>query len=120
MTQTLVALDLETTGLDPDRDAIIEIGAVKFKGGRVEAEFGQLVNPGRKLTPFITKLTGISDAMLANQARLPMVLPKLEAFVGDAVIIGHNVGFDLSFLRAKGATLPQWPTCWPIPGRWRW
>ena len=103
MTQTLVALDLETTGLDPDRDAIIEIGAVKFKGGRVEAEFGQLVNPGRKLTPFITKLTGISDAMLANQPRLPMVLPKLEAFVGDAVIIGHNVGFDLSFLRAKGA-----------------
>ncbi|MCC7361336.1 MAG: DEAD/DEAH box helicase family protein [Anaerolineales bacterium] len=103
MTQTFVALDLETTGLDPERDAIIEIGAVKFKGGRVEAEFGQLVNPGRKLTPFITQLTGINDAMLANQPRLPMVLPKLEAFVGDAVIIGHNVGFDLSFLRAKGA-----------------
>jgi DNA polymerase III epsilon subunit family exonuclease len=103
MPPTFVALDLETTGLEPDRDAIIEIGAVKFKGERVEAEFSTLVNPNRRLTPFITKLTGITDAMLVNAPRLPLVLPKLEAFVGDAVIIGHNIGFDLSFLRAKGA-----------------
>lgn len=103
MTQTLVALDLETTGLEADRDAIIEIGAIKFKGDRIEAEFSTLVNPNRKLTPFITKLTGITDAMLVNAPKLPQALPKLEAFVGDAVIIGHNIGFDLGFLRAKGA-----------------
>ncbi len=103
MTQTLVALDLETTGLEADRDAIIEIGAIKFKGDRVEAEFSTLINPNRKLTPFITKLTGITDAMLVNAPKLPQALPKLEAFVGDATIIGHNIGFDLGFLRAKGA-----------------
>src|SRR5512144_2086576 len=60
MSKTIVALDLETTGLDPTRDAIIEVGAMKFKGERVEAEFTSLVNPGRKLPPFITRLTGIS------------------------------------------------------------
>ena len=77
MTKTFVTLDLETTGLEPDRDAIIEVGAIKFKGERVEAEFSTLVNPGRKLTPFITRLTGITDAMLVNAPRLPAVLPKL-------------------------------------------
>jgi DNA polymerase-3 subunit epsilon/ATP-dependent DNA helicase DinG len=102
MTKTFVALDLETTGLEPDRDAIIEIGLIKFKGERIEDEFSTLVNPNRKLTPFITRLTGITDAMLVNAPRLPAVLPKLEDFVGDAAVIGHNVGFDLSFLRAKG------------------
>jgi ATP-dependent DNA helicase DinG len=101
MPRTIVALDLETTGLDPARDAIIEVGAIRFKGERVEAEFATLVNPGRKLTPFITRLTGITDAMLANQPRLPEVLPKLAAFVGDAPVVGHNVQFDLSFLQAR-------------------
>jgi ATP-dependent DNA helicase DinG len=103
MPKTIVALDLETTGLEPSRDAIIEIGAIRFKGDRVEAEFSQLVHPGRKLPPFITRLTGISDAMLTNAPRLPAVLPRLEAFVGDAPVIGHNVQFDLSFLRARNA-----------------
>ncbi|MCC6187988.1 MAG: DEAD/DEAH box helicase family protein [Anaerolineales bacterium] len=103
MTKTFVTLDLETTGLEADRDAIIEIGAIKFRGERIEAEFSTLVNPNRKLTPFITRLTGITDAMLVNAPRLPAVLPKLEAFVGGAPVIGHNVGFDLSFLRAKGS-----------------
>ncbi len=103
MPNTFVALDLETTGLEPARDAIIEIGAVKFKGDRVEAEFSALVNPGRKLPPFITRLTGISDAMLLNQPRLAEVLPRLAAFVGDSPVVGHNIQFDLSFLRAHGA-----------------
>jgi ATP-dependent DNA helicase DinG len=101
MAKTIVALDLETTGLEPDRDAIIEIGAIRFKGDRVEAEFSTLVNPGRKLSPFITRLTGITDAMLVNAPRLPALLPKLEAFVGDAPVLGHNVQFDLGFLRAR-------------------
>ena len=103
MPKVFVALDLETTGLEPDRDAIIEVGAVRFKGERVEAEYSTLVNPNRKLSPFITRLTGITDDMLVNAPRLPQVLPKLEAFVGDATIVGHNIRFDLSFLRAKGA-----------------
>ena len=102
MAKTIVALDLETTGLEPDRDAIIEIGAIRFKGERVEAEFSTLVNPGRKLSPFITRLTGITDAMLVNAPRLPALLPKIEAFVGDAPVLGHNIQFDLNFSRARG------------------
>jgi DNA polymerase-3 subunit epsilon/ATP-dependent DNA helicase DinG len=101
MPKTLVALDLETTGLDPERDAILEIGAIKFKGERVEGEFATLVNPGRKIPPFITQLTNINDAMVANAPRLNTVLPELEEFVGEAPVVGHNIKFDLGFLRAK-------------------
>src|SRR3990172_7815408 len=102
MPKTLVALDLETTGLDAERDAIIEIGAIKFKGERVEGELSTLINPGRKIPPFVTQLTGITDAMVTNAPRLNAVLPELEEFVGDAPVIGHNVKFDLGFLRTRG------------------
>ena len=100
--QTLVALDLETTGLDPTRDAIIEIGAVRFRDDRIEEEWSQLVNPGRPLPRFITQLTGITDEMLAEAPRLQEVLEPIRAFVGDHPIVGHAVGFDLSFLQRKG------------------
>ncbi|MBM2849753.1 MAG: DnaQ exonuclease/DinG helicase family protein, partial [Anaerolineales bacterium] len=101
MPKTLVALDIETTGLDAERDAIIEIGAIKFKGERVEGELSTLINPGRKIPPFVTQLTGITDAMVTNAPRLNAVLPELEEFAGDAPVIGHNVKFDLGFLRTK-------------------
>ena len=100
--QTLVALDLETTGLDPTRDAIIEIGAIRFRDDRIEQEWSQLVNPGRPLPRFITQLTGITDEMLAEAPRLQEVLEPVQAFVGDHPIVGHMVGFDLSFLQRKG------------------
>src|SRR3990170_4988097 len=98
----LGALDLETTGLDPERDAVIEVGAVRFRGERIEATWSSLVNPGRPLPPFITQLTGISDDMLAGAPRLAEVLPDLRAFVGQDPLLGHNVGFDVAFLRRKG------------------
>jgi ATP-dependent DNA helicase DinG len=100
--QTLIALDLETTGLDPERDAIIEIGAVRFRGSRVEDEWNTLVNPGQPLSPLIVQLTGITDDMLAGAPRITQVLGDLQAFVGDVPILGHNVQFDLDFLRRKG------------------
>jgi DNA polymerase-3 subunit epsilon/ATP-dependent DNA helicase DinG len=103
MPKTLVALDLETTGLEAERDAILEIGAVKFKGDRTEGEFQTLVNPGRDIPGFITQLTGITNAMVLNAPRLALVLPQLEEFVGDTPVVGHNVRFDLAFLRAKRA-----------------
>lgn len=105
MPQTFVALDLETTGLDPRQDAIIEIGAVRFTLHRDEAEFQELINPGRPIPPAITELTNISEAMVARAPRLAEVLPRLEAFVGQAAIIGHNVKFDLGFLQAKNVLL---------------
>jgi len=103
MAKTLVALDLETTGLESGRDAIIEIGAIRFRGDRVEAEFSTLINPGRKVPLHITQLTGITDAMLVKAPPISAVLPELEEFVGEAPVLGHNVSFDLDFLRAKRA-----------------
>jgi DNA polymerase-3 subunit epsilon/ATP-dependent DNA helicase DinG len=100
--QTLVVLDIETTGLDPRRDAIIEIGAVRFRGSRVEDEWSELVNPGRPVPHFITQLTGITDEMVAGAPRISEVLPALEGFVGDHPILGHRVAFDLGFMRQQG------------------
>jgi ATP-dependent DNA helicase DinG len=100
--RTYIALDLETTGLDPDRDAVIEIGAVRFQDARVESEWASLVNPGRPLPPFITQLTGITDDMLANAPRIQRVVSDLAEFVGDDPILGHNIAFDVSFMRRLG------------------
>ncbi|MEE9217317.1 MAG: helicase C-terminal domain-containing protein [Anaerolineales bacterium] len=100
--QTLISLDIETTGLDPITDAIIEIGAVRFRNSRQEAEWSQLVNPGKPLSRFITQLTGISDEMLSGAPRINEVLQSLDGFVGDEPIVGHRIDFDLSFLRRKG------------------
>ncbi|MEX0788820.1 MAG: helicase C-terminal domain-containing protein [Anaerolineales bacterium] len=99
---TLVALDLETTGLDPQRDAVIEIGVVRFRGDRIEDEWSTLVNPGRPLPPFVAQLTGIQDAMLTGAPRLSSVLSQLQSFVGDLPVLGHSVHFDLSFLQPRG------------------
>jgi ATP-dependent DNA helicase DinG len=100
--QSLIALDLETTGLDFKRDTVIEIGVVRFRGSRVEDTWETLVNPGRPLSALITSLTGINDDMLANAPRLSSVLEKLEDFVGDLPILGHNINFDLRFLQPEG------------------
>ncbi|MEK6256424.1 MAG: exonuclease domain-containing protein [Chloroflexota bacterium] len=98
----IVALDLETTGLDSKKDAIIEIGAIRFSKNRVEAEYSQLINPGRQIPSFITQLTGITNAMVRNAPRIEEVLDELEQFVGDVPVLGHNVKFDLSFVRQQG------------------
>ena len=67
---TIVSLDIETTGLDENRDAIIEIAAVRFNGKRKEAEFNTLINPGRQIPDFITGLTGIDNAIVRQAPRL--------------------------------------------------
>ncbi len=94
---SIVALDIETTGLDPKTDAIIEIGAVRFSGRRIEGEFSTLVNPNRHIPEFITGLTGIDDSMVRQAPRIREVLEELTAFIGDSPILGHNLKFDLSF-----------------------
>ena len=98
----IVALDIETTGLDPDQDAIIEIGAVRFTDRRVEGEWDTLINPGRRIPPFITQLTGIRDSMVLHAPHIDDVLADLVEFIGDAPILGHNVRFDISFLSKRG------------------
>lgn len=99
---SIVAIDIETTGLDENREAIIEIGAVRFNGRRIENEFSTLLNPNRHIPEFITGLTGIDDAMLRQAPRLRDIAPTLEAFVGDSLLLGHNVKFDLAFLKKAG------------------
>jgi DNA polymerase-3 subunit epsilon/ATP-dependent DNA helicase DinG len=99
---SIVALDLETTGLDPKTDTIIEIGAIRFNNRRIEEEFSTLINPRREIPKFITRLTGISNSMVQNSPTIDEVLPELENFVEDLPILGHNVKFDLSFLREQG------------------
>ena len=99
---SIVALDIETTGLDTNKDAIIEIGAVRFNERRVEEEWTTLIHPGRRIPPFITQLTGITDQMVLNAPPVHAVLPELVAFVGNAPVLGHNVRFDLAFLRRHG------------------
>jgi ATP-dependent DNA helicase DinG len=100
--QSIVAIDIETTGLNQDHDAIIEIGAVKFKGHRIEDEWSSLINPNKHIPDFISGLTGIDDAMVRQAPRLRDVALELEAFAGDAPVIGHNVRFDLGFLQRAG------------------
>ena len=99
---TIVSLDIETTGLDENREAIIEIAAVKFNGRRIENEFNTLINPGKHIPEFITGLTGIDDAMVRQAPHLRDIAHELTAFVGDAPILGHNVKFDIGFLRKAG------------------
>ncbi len=101
MPKTYVSLDIETTGLDPTQDAIIEIGAVRFDQSRVVERFTTLVNPGRKLTPFITELTGIRDADLVGAISPQEAARRLADFAGRDAVVGHNVGFDLGFLRRQ-------------------
>ncbi len=95
---SIVAIDLETTGLDPKNDVIIEIGAIRFNDRRIEDEFSTLINPGRAISPFITKLTGINNAMVRSAPIIEEVIPGLENFVQNLPILGHNVKFDVSFL----------------------
>lgn len=95
----IVALDLETTGLDARADAIIEIGAVRFEGNRIADEFTTLINPGKHIPEFITGLTGISDEMVRQAPHIRDVIDELVSFIGDAPILGHNIQFDLSFLK---------------------
>jgi ATP-dependent DNA helicase DinG len=102
MTSTLIALDIETTGLNPESDGITEIGAVRFKGNRIEDEWHSLINPGQRIPAHITRLTGISDAMVRNAPSIHEVLEDLAYFVGDTPVLGHNVRFDLGFLRRYG------------------
>lgn len=99
---SIVALDIETTGLDPSSDSIIEIGAIRFSGRRIEDEWSTLVNPNRLIPSLITQLTGITNEMVRNAPPVRSVIKELEDFIGDCPVLGHNISFDLSFLERAG------------------
>lgn len=107
-----VALDLETTGLDLNKEEIIEIGAVKFKGHEVLDTFETLVNPHRLLPDFIKELTGIAQPEVDGAPAFSEVADGLLEFLGDFPIVGHSIGFDLGFLNKAGLVLanPRYDT----------
>lgn len=99
MIDSYVCLDLETTGLDPKKDKIIEIGAVRVRDGEIDAMLETFINPGGALDERITELTGIVDARLEDAPDISKMLPELLDFIGDDVLLGHSVLFDYSFVK---------------------
>jgi DNA polymerase-3 subunit epsilon len=93
-----VVLDFETTGLDPIYDEIIEVGAIRVSNGIIDSEFSTLVKPDGKISSFVTDLTGITNKMVTDAPKIQDVLPSLLKFIGDSVVLGHNVHFDINFL----------------------
>jgi len=107
---TFVIVDLETTGGSADADAITEIGAVKVRGGEILGELGTLVDPGRAIPPRIVEITGITTAMVRDAPQIDAVLPAFLEFARGAVLVAHNAGFDVGFLKAAAArTGIPWP-----------
>lgn len=93
-----VVIDVETTGFDPTCDKIIEIGALKVENGTLVDSFSTLVNPGVPVDDFITQLTGITNDDLASAPAPDSVLSAFSNFIGDSILVGHNVHFDVNFL----------------------
>ena len=96
-----VLVDIETTGLSPINDEIIEIGAIKVKNNLIVDSFNQLIKINRSLSPFITNLTGITDEMLKTGKTPTQVYLDFVQFIEEDIIIGHNINFDLGFLSNK-------------------
>ncbi|HYH11048.1 MAG TPA: 3'-5' exonuclease, partial [Thermomicrobiales bacterium] len=96
-----VSVDVETTGLKPASQRIIEVALVRFEGGIETARFDRLVNPGRRIPSYISKLTGIRDDDVEDAAAFAQLANEIVEFIGNDILVGHNVGFDIGFLNAE-------------------
>lgn len=97
------SVDIETTGLSPEKDNIIEIGAIRYRGGVPVCKFQSLVKPppgsdGNYVSRYIASFTHISNEMLETAPDITVVLPKFDKFLGSDIIVGYNVNFDINFL----------------------
>ena len=101
----IVVVDFETTGLNPRKNRIMEIGAVRIRNGQVVEEYSRFVNPQEPIPEEVVKLTGITDAMVADAGTADTEIPKLLEFIGDAAFAAHNAKFDSAFLREECARL---------------
>ncbi|MBW6458896.1 MAG: DEAD/DEAH box helicase, partial [FCB group bacterium] len=99
--ETCIAFDVETTGLDPASEEVIQFSAVKFVNGKIAEELNLFCDPGRPIPSFITELTRIDDEMVAGEPSFNERLDEILDFFGEYTLIAHNAPFDLSFLDAK-------------------
>ena len=95
---TFVVFDIETTGFSSVKDRIIEIGAVKVENGTIVSRYSTFVNPEVPIPFEITKLTSITDTMVIDAPKIEAALPEFMDYVGDAVLVAHNAGFDVGFI----------------------
>ena len=92
------AFDTETTGLNPEEEKILEIGAVSFDRLGIRARYNVLINPQRKILPEITRVNGIDDSMVSGKLTFAENVPHFLGFIKDSVLIAHNTPFDLGFV----------------------
>ncbi|MCI6241494.1 MAG: PolC-type DNA polymerase III [Clostridium sp.] len=100
-----VVFDIETTGLSPTNNRIIEIGAVRIKDGKIQDTFSEFINPEVPIPYSITKLTSITDAMVQSAPTIDVILPKFLEYIGDASVVAHNAAFDTGFIRENAKRL---------------
>ncbi len=93
--------DTETTGLDPRTNRVVEIGGIRFDTKGISARFNVLMNPDTFMPSEVTRINGITDAMLAGQPKAASVIPDFLRFIGDSVLIAHNAPFDVSFINEE-------------------
>lgn len=99
MIDTFVALDIETTGLSPENDRIIEIGIARYTQGTCKEKYETFVNPGCEISSMINQITGINDHMVEDAPDISKVIGKVVDFVGNGPILGHNINFDYKFIK---------------------
>ena len=97
-----VALDLETTGLHAEQDAILEVAAIKFQGNELLDIFETFVAPGRSIPYRVQRLTGIKPELITGAPHFDTIAKRLQSFLGDFPIVGHSIPFDVGFLRRRG------------------
>jgi len=97
--ESFVAVDLETTGLDPKCETIIEVGLIHFKKGKIAEKFSKTINPRKTVSDHVLMLTGIKQAELDASLPLEKIIPDIKKFIKDEPIVGHNIAFDISFLQ---------------------
>lgn len=103
MLKSYIAFDIETTGLNPAENEIIEIGALKVREGKVAERFMELVRPLSPVSPSITALTGITNQMVSSARSRHDVISDFLDFCEEDILIGHNVSFDYSFIKTNAA-----------------